>query len=398
MALDSDDGFVTSFNDTCDVFQLNPGSLQKIGTAKNITYALSKAAIYITNCTTNGSITDSESESLLVQVEKFYQTHIDTVNESVFPKVLDPFSRSVVMANYATCAVAVSGWMLFLAQALSISRKPIILRITTVLLASAHTFLLQRFSKLMNKQYDQCYQDNYEMIRLVSDSMGISAIYYLNQLFVWANCVYCTRCIVQKLWQPLPDSARKHEWTMVPRLSLIGYYVAVLLIVVSTGIMHFYAVPYENFPLNYWANILEIVTTSIAYLNEMLMFLLFVMTRISFSFRFHSMVLIILIFAALFLAVILNIIWLVGSKENMKWLIGVYLLFQLISTDLVYEFLINCQLYDTEIERGRIVGRRISVKPLNFWRRKKEDTVDFTLGDTSGTLSEYEHTSAVLPE
>ena len=40
MALDSDDGFVTSFNDTCDVFQLNPGSLQKIGTAKNITYAL----------------------------------------------------------------------------------------------------------------------------------------------------------------------------------------------------------------------------------------------------------------------------------------------------------------------------------------------------------------------
>ena len=82
----------------------------------------------------------------------------------------------------------------------------------------------------------------------------------------------------------------------------------------------------------------------------------------------------------------------------MKWLIGVYLLFQLISTDLVYEFLINCQLYDTEIERGRIVGRRISVRPLNFWKHKKKDAVEFTTRNNSCKPLEHDHTRAATPE
>lgn len=398
MGFDLGDNFVTRFNDTCDVFQLNPGYLHNVNSSTNITFTLTKAAIYITNCSINSDITDSSLDSLLVHIEKFYQEHIDVVYESVFPEVLDPFSRSVVMVNYATCAVAVSGWMLFVAQALSISRKPFMLRIATLFLASAHTFLLQKFSKLMNRQFNECYQDNYEMIRLVSDSMAISAIYYLGQILVWANSVHCTRCIVQKLWQPLPDSTRRHDWRNVLKWSLIGYYFDVLLTMISAGIMHFYAVPFEDFPLTYGPNILEIVTTCIAYLYIIVMFSLFVMTRISFSFRFQSIVLIILIFAALFLAVILNIIWLVGSKQNMKWLIGVYLLFQLISTDLVYEFLINCQLYDTEIERGRIVGRRISVRPLNFWKHKKKDAVEFTTRNNSCKPLEHDHTRAATPE
>ncbi|QPG76680.1 hypothetical protein FOA43_004074 [Brettanomyces nanus] len=87
----------------------------------------------------------------------------------------------------------------------------------------------------------------------------------------------------------------------------------------------------------------------------------FIMTRISFSFRFQSLLLISLILAFFLLATALNMIWLLDARENMKWLVGAYSLLQLISVNLVYELLANWKLFDRKAENRGIVGREVRI-------------------------------------
>ncbi|VEU20392.1 DEKNAAC101298 [Brettanomyces naardenensis] len=207
-------------------------------------------------------------------------------------------------------------------------------------------------------QFEQCYQDNYEMIRLVSDSMLMSSVFYLVQIFVWATCIYSVHSVVRRLRQSKPGGSYKQrlDWLLV---SAIVYDVAVLLTMVFAGLMHFYAVPFENYSVTYWLNVMEMCLTCFAYLYMFCILSLFIMTRVSFSFRFQSLVLIMLIIGFLILATALNMIWLIDAHENMKWLIGVYSLMQVIYVNLVYELLANWKMYDRNAETRGIVGREI---------------------------------------
>lgn len=339
---------LSRFNDTCDLYELHPGKLSGIDGG----YNFSKASIYLTNCTGID----------LKVIQNYYNTQYNNFTTEVIENVLDPFSRSAIMADYATCAVAVSSWILFFMQALAQSRKPMLLMISTALLASTNTYFLVQIGRLTESQYDQCYQDSYEMIRLVSDSMTISAVYYVAQLSIWATCISCVHSVVTKLRQPLAAAGgrnNKTRWQSALMSSLIAYDISVIICMVLAGLMHFHAVPFESYDVTYWANILQICVTCFAYLYMFAVFIMFIMTRASFSFRFQSIVLIGLILGFLILAIAFNMIWLLDVDSNAKWFISVYLLFQLLSTNLVYELLANWKLFDRRSEHERVVGREI---------------------------------------
>ncbi|GMG60073.1 unnamed protein product [Ambrosiozyma monospora] len=151
---------------------------------------------------------------------------------------------------------------------------------------------------------------------------------------------------------------RKKRWWVVLCLLHYVHAFSTVLDLIFLG-LNFFMVDKHTRSFNNWVNLGMTVTSSYSYLHLLLIYVLFVIFKSSFAFKWKNMLQIALIFFLIVISISLNIVWLVEMDQDLKWILPIFLFTFTAILTLIYELLDNIEEFDHQVETKGIVGREI---------------------------------------
>lgn len=375
---------VTKYANKCSVFQLNPGTLNS-SDLDTAAVTLKKGSLFITNCT-------DASLVMYEEIAEYYRPKLANLDTTVLSELVDPFRGGVTVANYETCAGTAASWMLVLLQLLSLSAKPLLFRLTTLILACIETYLLKNISDEIHRQFIECLQDRRYLATMYVNRDNVNASSYVHQL---ATCLTVLQCTYLTLRQTRLLQGSKRYW------HITGFAVDVvcaLLGQIMLGVLHFYADAHTVYSVMYPPSITMVVVNCIHYAYTALVYGYFVSTRIKFACTLENIALIVLCIIFFVVSIVTRMIPVFNQMKS-RWLDGLSSLFQLIAVNLVYELLANWEQYEREMEQRGIVGRETdqsNYQPVAFTNRTTTDGASTNRASTNEAT--IENSNETLPK
>ncbi|ODV86144.1 hypothetical protein CANARDRAFT_6639 [[Candida] arabinofermentans NRRL YB-2248] len=319
---------------------------------------------------------------------------------TIIHKSRDEFTTSVIIINFFICTIVVCSWLLLMIQILSTNFKPYFLKISTLDLSCSSTVLLFKISTLMKSQYEYCYQDKGELATDIFNRTSFECVYYICELLIYGNWVaVCGRLVTvgskggvvgkttttttssnspstsgyshlpqQQQQQQQQQGKKPSSWFSNLFMFFKWTDFANTFVMFISGIfsglqlfLHGSNGTGESSENSYWVNICLMIFTSLRYIYIICLFTFFLILKISDRVRFKTMTLITVTILCLAISVGLNLTSLILIQKKIRWLIPIYLFFELLTINLIYEFLSDLKAWDQKKESKGIVGREIQI-------------------------------------
>ncbi|GME68554.1 unnamed protein product [[Candida] boidinii] len=331
-------------DDNCDIFYLDAGTLFRnlTGGSVNSTESVNieDPVIYITNCSNTTDIYDYFDIPLVR----------DTLfNVSDIIQTRDLFVEGTISTTYSLCTICVVGWMLLTVQLLATNPKPKTLRLATMMFCVSITVPLVRFSSLMEDQYSGCYQDMDEVQINVYDSLAYTIPHVLNSITVWMSWGDVMNYMFETIIENKTIFTKKHRIIFNITLGAV-----MILNIVTTSFDHL------HYPLN--RNRPSILLTDISkifiYTAMLIMVFYYSFIKRSFAYQLRTLPMVFLIYTFLIAPFALFLIWRRTSRQH-PWAVVGYLISEILSVNLLWEWIYDIINYEKKHEVATVVGREI---------------------------------------
>ncbi|KAH3663348.1 hypothetical protein OGAPHI_005338 [Ogataea philodendri] len=321
------------------IYQLEPGGFQtSSGEIVNTTHL----SLYFAN------VSDLEG------LHKYLQSNGQFFSDTILPSTRDSFMDSVLIINFVMCSVAVASWLLFILAILASGRRPWYLHLTTFVPAVFATLALVRLSDIMQNQFENCYQDQAEVVTKLFNQLYAQIPFCVIRFMICYNWYYvCERMVLEFSTRTSSNGGKLYRVLLVTNIANALLMTAA----VAFNSVHYFLIAEQMQKFKIWINLVALVLTCIVYVYIWSVATLFWMFRVDFDFKLQTVAWLIITVISFWLSTALQIVRFVKVKRDPKWLLPLNLFFELLAIHLIVEFITSLENYNHQTESRNIVGR-----------------------------------------
>lgn len=328
----------------CDIYYLDAGTLFRNLTDGSVnstqSVSIEEPVIYITNCSNTSDIYDYFDLPLV-------RGTLYNVSEIITTR--DVFVEGTISTTFCLCTICVVGWMLFTVQLLATNPKPKTLKLATLMFCVSITVPLVRLSSLMEDQYNGCYQDIEEVQNKVYDSLAYTIPHVLSAITVWMSWGDIMNYMFETIIENKTIFTRKHRIIFNITLGAV-----MILNIVTISFDHFHHPLNKNKP----SLLLNDISKIFIYTAMLLMVFYYSFIKRSFAYQLRTLPMVFLIYTFIIAPFVLFLIWRIASRQHPWALVG-YLISEILSVNLLWEWIYDIKNYEKKHEVATVVGREI---------------------------------------